>query len=440
MPQVVWPVVPTRTAAGMLAIARQLDHSQWLDAATLRGQQFRQLAALLAHARHASPWYEARLADLVLESGLDPAAFATLPTLSREELQVDHDAVRCRVVPSDHGAIGAYASSGSTGRPVRVLGTRLHDLWSRALLLRDHLWHGRDFSAKLAVLKTKIKNGTRPNWGAATDGVLNTGPCASMNSVSDVAEQAHWLQGEDPTYLLSHATNLRALARHCLAHGLRLPRLREVRSYGEMLASDLRELCQAAWDTPLTDSYSAAEIGIIALQCPLNDHYHVQSEHVLVEILDAADRACAAGEWGRVVVTPLHNFAMPLVRYELGDYAEVGAPCACGRGLPVLNRILGRRRNMLRVPDGSLHWPSLPARIWDWASPIRQFQVVQTTLTTITVRLVAERPLTQNEEDALGRRLDERLGWPFTYRFEYPQTIAAGPGFEDFQCLIDDDR
>jgi phenylacetate-coenzyme A ligase PaaK-like adenylate-forming protein len=61
-----------------------------------------------------------------------------------------------------------------------------------------------------------------------------------------------------------------------------------------------------------------------------------------VEVLDEEGRPCAPGETGRVVATSLNNFAMPLIRYETGDTAEVGAPCPCGRGLPVLTRIMGR--------------------------------------------------------------------------------------------------
>jgi phenylacetate-coenzyme A ligase PaaK-like adenylate-forming protein len=71
----------------------------------------------------------------------------------------------------------------------------------------------------------------------------------------------------------------------------------------------------------------------------------VQSESVLLEIVDDAGRACAPGRAGRVVVTSLHNFATPLIRYELGDLAEFGAPCACGRSLPVISRVLGRSRS-----------------------------------------------------------------------------------------------
>ena len=63
--------------------------------------------------------------------------------------------------------------------------------------------------------------------------------------------------------------------------------------------------------------------GIIALQCPSGGLYHLQSESVHVEILDEAGRPCAPGEIGRVIVSPLHNFAMPLLRYESGDYAPI---------------------------------------------------------------------------------------------------------------------
>jgi phenylacetate-CoA ligase len=49
------------------------------------------------------------------------------------------------------------------------------------------------------------------------------------------------------------------------------------------------------------------------VQCPEYEQYHVQAEHLLVEILSERDEVCAPGEIGRVVVTPLRNFAMPLI-------------------------------------------------------------------------------------------------------------------------------
>ena len=77
--------------------------------------------------------------------------------------------------------------------------------------------------------------------------------------------------------------------------------------------------------------YRTQETGYIALQCPDSENYRIQSECALVEILDAEGVPCQAGEIGRVVVTPLRNFATPFLRYDIGNYAEEGAPCPCCR-------------------------------------------------------------------------------------------------------------
>jgi phenylacetate-coenzyme A ligase PaaK-like adenylate-forming protein len=86
----------------------------------------------------------------------------------------------------------------------------------------------------------------------------------------------------------------------------------------------------------IADIYSEQEVGYIALQFPDYPYYHVQPENILVEVLDDNGNVCSSGDIGRVVITTLHNFTTPLIRYEIMDYAKVGEPCSCGRGLPVL--------------------------------------------------------------------------------------------------------
>ena len=160
---------------------------------------------------------------------------------------------------------------------------------------------------------------------------------------------------------------------------------------GETITDEFRGICQEVWGKPVADMYSCEEAGYIALQCPKHEHYHIQSENILVEVLDEHDKPCRPGEIGRVVLTTLHNFAMPLIRYEILDYAEVGGECPCGRGLPVLKRIVGRQRNMITHPDGSQHWPSFPASTWSHIGPIRQMQMIQKEPDYIVINLVAEK-------------------------------------------------
>ena len=207
-----------------------------------------------------------------------------------------------------------------------------------------------------------------------------------------------------------------------------------VRTLGEAVTPELRQLSKTVFGVTLRDMYSAAEVGYLALQCPDHEHYHVQSEVVMVEVLRDDGSACRPGEIGRVVVTTLHNFAMPLIRYAIGDYAEVGEACPCGRGLPVLKRIMGRSRNLLSLPDGRQWWPSLPPKKYAHIGSIQQLQLVQKSLNKIEVRLVVKQKLDESQSKALRIALTDMLKYAFEFEFRYLDKIEFGPNhkFEDF--------
>src|SRR5690606_24862396 len=127
-------------------------------------------------------------------------------------------------------------------------------------------------------IRGRVPPGNSLGWGASTDSAFRTGPSATFNTEHPVAEQARWLMAENPDYLISVASNVQELARHCGRLGLRPPRLREVRTYGEALHPDARAEIRAAWGVPVTDMYTCREIGYMALQCPRHEHYHVMAE------------------------------------------------------------------------------------------------------------------------------------------------------------------
>jgi phenylacetate-CoA ligase len=441
-PEIVWPVMPTPAGASILAMQYQLQQSQWYPPEQLHAQQFRQLDVLLRHAYDTTGHYR-RQFD---EAGFDPKltlneqTFTHLPLLARTQLQQSFSDLCSQRVPASSGRTTENMTSGSTGMPVRFLTSELTAFYWRVFTLRDHLWHRRDFSGKLAAIRLKVKEGEWPGWGPSVDTVIRSGPSATLDINRDVDEQLRWLEKQNPVYLLTFATNLEALAQRSLDLGVRLPALREARTISEMLPPGLHALVRKAWGVPLADLYSSQEIGYIALQCPEHEHYHVQSENVLVELLHDDGAPCAPGEVGRVVLTSLHNFAMPLIRYEIGDYAEAGAPCPCGRGLPVIRRIMGRVRNMVRLPDGGRHWPSLGMLSAMPEGLIKQFQCVQRSLQHIEVRLVAARHLTNEEEAKLRAGMQEKLGHPFDFNIVYSERLERGSGgkFEEFRCEMAD--
>ncbi len=448
-----WPVVPNGRASVAFGLLYQLERSQWWPAETMQAHQLRQLTTVLEHASATVPFYGTRLR----QTGWTPGSPVTLeqwrrmPVLRRPALQEAGDAVLSNAVPADHGATFTLMTSGSTGRPVQTVGTGLTQLFWMTLTLRDHLWHGRDFGQKLGVIRQftlasapPLHGALSPNWGRATDGVLRTGPAVTLDIDRTVREQAAWLAVERPGYLLTYPSNVVALARHFSERGESLPGLLEVRTFGEVLEPRTRDACRRAWATPLVDMYSSQEVGYIALQCPDHEHYHVQSENLLVEVVDDAGEPCRAGQVGRVLVTTLHNFATPLLRYEVGDYAEVGPPCPCGRGLPVLTRVLGRQRNMLTLPDGDQRWPNIrdPAEFATAGGPslppLQQFQVIQRSLTALEVLLVCPRP-SADEEDVMRGYLTATLGHPFDVSFTYVAEVPRSKGgkFEDFRSEIE---
>jgi phenylacetate-CoA ligase len=433
LPLLRWPAVPNDAGAQALALQFQFERNQWLPAAALEQAQFGQLACLLEEARRHIPYWRETLdrADCPGAAPLDRARLQSLPVLLRRDVQALGDQLLNRSLDRAHGPVVPGNTSGSTGEPVRFYRTGITQHFWRACTLREHLWQCRDFAGKLAAIRSNVERGSAPHWGEATENVVHTGPSVGLNIRTDLEAQLDWLVAENPDYLLTHPSNLRALAARALERGAALPRLKQLRTFGEQLTADTVALCRRAWGVGIADTYSSEETGYLALQCE-HGAYHVQSESVLLEVVDDAGRACAPGECGRVLVTTLQNFAMPLIRYEIGDYAVAGAPCACGRSLPVLARILGRRRNMLRLPDGSQHWPSFPEDRWAGIAPIAQLQVVQTAPDRIVIRVHARRPLSAHESATLIATFSDTLNFPHRIDVEQVAAFRRGVKFEDF--------
>jgi len=203
--------------------------------------------------------------------------------------------------------------------------------------------------------------------------------------------------------------------------------LRQVCTFAETLRPETRSVIREAWGAGVADMYSAQEMGYLALQCPDSEGYHVQSENVLLEVLDDEDRPCGPGQTGRVVITALHNFAMPLIRYELSDIVEVGGPCSCGRGLPVIRGIRGRLRNLATLPDGRRIWPPFYAADWSHLVPARQIQIVQKTVQQMEVRLVMDRDVTEEEKRRFAAKMREAMGYDFDFTFRCQRERIVHP-------------
>jgi phenylacetate-CoA ligase len=443
-------VLAAPEAHDAFAFQQRLAESQWYQPHVIEAYQLRHLKTIVRHAAREVPYYRDALSLAKIEQAATLAeAMSYVPILPRDLLAREPEAFRAKALPQGQHRAGEERSSGSTGQIVRVATTNLHYGWQNALNFRAQLWAGRDFAKPIAVIR-KMDNGTalppegaqRPYWDAPTVIPVESGQSWYLNTTTTLDEMWDWLGRIRPSYLMTYPSILRGIA-HRAALDKPPFALSGVTTVGETVDAELRALCTARLGVEIHDIYSANEIGTISIQCPVSPRYHTQAETIIVEIVDDDGHVCDPGRIGRVLLTPLFNFATPILRYDIGDHAELGPPCACGRGLPVLKRILGRTRNMLTTPDGKLYWPALSNKVWQKIVPIRKFQLRQVALDRIEVWLVTQSPVTHEQESRMNEVLSTSLPAPYRFDFHYVNDIVAGPGgkFEQvLNCVGQEDR
>ena len=433
------------TAPALSRLLRQFETTQWQSPAALEVLQRERLAQIAAHCEKHSAHFARRLAQAGMTSAdlAAPQGLQKLSLLTRRDIQTATD-LYCDSVPQTDMPVFETRTSGSTGEPVVTRRTAIGQLDWLATTMREHLWHNRDFTARVCVIRAGTPKPIRAdNWGAPVQLLFESGPSLGLPINLDVTAHMQLIAAFRPQFLIIYPNSLAALARSSRDHGVRFPDLTQILTMGETLSPETRALAEETFGAQIADMYSSQELGTIALQCPQSQLYHVMAENLIVEVLNADGAPCRDGETGRLVITDLRNTATPLIRYDIGDYGEAGPLCPCGRGLPTLKRILGRERNLILMPDGTRHWPLVGFHKFRDIAPVTQYQFIQHTREEIELRLVTERPLTGENEERLRKLVQKALGHPFALRFVYFEDRIPPPPsgkFEEFVCLAGQQR
>jgi len=220
---------------------------------------------------------------------------------------------------------------------------------------------------------------------------FHTGPMIGLNRSNSIEQQIDLLREEKPEYLVTFPSNLEALVLACQATPV--DSLLALRTISATLTQGMRNRIEVATGLSVQEGYGLNEIGVVAHWCGAG-RYHVNAEHCLVEIVDDAGLPCIAGETGRIIVTSMTNFAMPLIRYDTGDLAvAVEGSCDCGRSLPSFGRVVGRFRAMRHAPDGTSRCVNLITQTIDDLSiaalaDLREYQLHQFFDGSFELRLV----------------------------------------------------
>jgi phenylacetate-CoA ligase len=396
---------------------REYERNQWLDPEQIAQLQWRKLAALVAHCWESVPFYRRRWQDIGFQPGdlrtMDD--YARLPILTKADIRENFDDLHARspsIPPLLYKATG-----GSTGEPLRFGYTRESNDRRSAVMWRGYGWVGAPMGRRaLFVWGGAVGQPSRKSqWkdrlyhGAFNRRMLNSFVMRDDNMAGYADAIAAWR----PEVIVGYVGPTVRLADWMTAQGRTITGVRSILGAAEALHDFQRPLLEAAFPGARAyNTYGCREFMLIASECEHRQGLHVNADHLVVEL--TAVRATGVEQTGELAITDLHNWGMPFIRYVNGDVATRSssdeARCACGRGLPRLRRIDGRRLDAIRTTDGRiLPGEFFPHMLKDVAG-VRRFQVVQERLDTFTVCIVPGPGFDAAQEAYVRREIAKVLG------------------------------
>jgi phenylacetate-CoA ligase len=334
---------------------RTFERNQWLSPELLEDYQLGRLKLVLTRAFERVPYYR----EQFKAKGLHPSDIRSLadlrefPTLSKEAVRENQERLLADDAP-EH-ALFACSTSGSSGEPLRFYLDRNSQALEFVYYWRYWGWSGYRLGDSIAELASHHFLVHRELVDRAT--YLQRGLrrlLLNSNLISDrgCRAMAEALRRRRPRFLKGVSSALYFFALGLQRLGIKDIHFDVVFSTGDVVTEMHRRVIEDVFNSEVRDSYGHMERTVAASQCP-QGAYHVHSDYGVLEVEGAG--AQAQNGFGRVLGTSLHNLAMPLIRYEVGDAVELFPErrlCPCGRGLPLLKAIHGRQEDVIVTPDG----------------------------------------------------------------------------------------
>lgn len=389
------------------------DHSQAARADIVNFRD-RQLRRMVQHAYRTVPYYGA----LYDEHGAHPDSIRgaedmpLLPAVTKTNFREVPERERVAFGLDPEMLIPA-ASSGSSGRPFMIRRS-----WMEHNVL--HLARVRALRSYGVKRTDRAFNILNPKHVHARDNKLLGRSLVALGLITkqkrvsihlDAETIAREVRAYRPTMLSGYPNMLARVSEVLAREPVTPPSIRLALTGAESLTPDLRRRIESRLGVPVRDQYGSNECNLMAWECPHGGPLHTSDDTVLVEIVRPDGTPVTPGERGEVIVTALHSFTMPLIRFRLGDLAEQGsAHCDCGAPFATICGVQGRMLDMFPLPDGRVIHPYYLSEtlIMDDPEWIENFQLTQERLDHITMRIIPrEEPTTQRIERlrALGAAL-----------------------------------
>ncbi len=391
---------------------KDLAISQWQDTEVLYRRQWQRLHKIVQYAYRNCPYYMRRFRSVDFDGDLkDWDDFRRLPLLSKREIRDNDDEMLSRQYV--RGELVEARTGGSTGTALTIFADKCCQQMRNAAAMRSDQWAGWDIGMKVAAiwgnppiantLKKKLRNLLLDRFIYLDTININE------TSIKYFIEQWH---REGPQVLFGHSHSIFILASYLERLGIGTLRPHGIISTSMQLLDPERLVIERVFGCRVTNRYGCEEVSLIACECDKQEGLHLNIDHVVIEFLRDDGTVAKPGEEANIVVTELINHGMPLIRYRVGDMGvSSDRKCSCGRGLPLMERVTGRRADFLKRHDGSLvAGVALVERTLTAIPGIEQIQFVQDRIDLVEVRIVKDTRFDDTAENMLRSELQAIFG------------------------------
>ena len=393
------------------------------------------LKKLIFHIYENVPYYKKIFDDIniINNRNVDLSKFQEIPILTKKIL---NEHMKDLISTDYYKRKWEYNfSGGSTGEPTRFIQDMHYNNWVNAT---NHFYYLNildidDIRCKKMLLWGSPQDLFRGNAGIKAKVGTWLSNTIFLNSFkmseSDMIHYLEMINGHKPALLRGYAGSLFELCRFAQRKKIKLRHIpRILVSSAETLTSEMRKTIEAFFGTKIYDFYGSRETASIAGEC-LKESMHVFSFNNYVEIVNQDGRSVDEGEDGRVIVTNLHNYSMPFLRYEIGDRAILGSKnCVCNNFLPTLKKIHGRTEEQFLTKDGKIvigyYFVHLISVVLNKGF-IKKFQVIQEDYDRIKILAVLDKGLPQTEMNEIEKKIKIQMGEECQVAWEFVDNIPS---------------
>lgn len=373
-------------------VYQRLMKNQWKPLAELMAEQNNQLRYMIQYCNDNVPFYHSLFKNI----GIRPDMIKTvddlqkLPVLTKEKIKENWDALK--PVNLDRIRYREQATGGSTGTPMKYRLSSNDRFLGGALLYRGWGYAGYNLSDRMVFLAgSSLDTGTKSGLvKKAHEYTRNIRKLSSFDmGEQEMRSYARLIGKWKPKFIRGYPSSISHFCEWLEDEKITLPSPKAIFTTSEKNYPIMREKISAYFKSPVFDGYGLNDGGVSAYECKEHTGLHIDMERSVMELIDGTGNVIESGE-GTILATSLHNFAMPLLRYDTGDLATLaGETCTCGRAYPLLSEIVGRSVDILITPDGiKIHGWFFLYIFWEHGEGIKEYQIVQERIDKIVIEIV----------------------------------------------------